>query len=281
MAKVSMRDMLEAGVHFGHQTRFWNPQMAPYIFGERNKIHIINLEKTYPMFHDAANYVGKLAARKGKILFVGTKRAAQTIIQEEATRSGMPYINHRWLGGTLTNFSTIKNSVKRLKDLELQETDGTIEKLTKKEALMMSRERQKLDRALAGIKDMNVLPDALFVIDVGFEKIAIKEANKLGIPVIAVVDTNHSAKGVDYVIPGNDDAVRAIRLYAAAMADAVLDSKGLDIQLADAEKSTDEFIEVAENSDATEAEAAPATEASPEAEAAPVVEPEPAADAKA
>ena len=250
MAKVSMREMLEAGVHFGHQTRFWNPKMAPYIFGERNKIHIINLEKTYPMFHDAVNFVGKLASRKGKIMFVGTKRSAQTIVQEEASRAGMPYINHRWLGGTLTNFSTIKNSVKRLKDLEVQQADGTFEKLTKKEALMLAREREKLDRGLAGIKDMNVLPDALFVIDVGFEKIAIKEANKLGIPVIGVVDTNNSANGVDYVIPGNDDAIRAIKLYARAMADAILDTKNLDVQLSAAGENADDYVEVSGRAEA-------------------------------
>jgi small subunit ribosomal protein S2 len=248
MATVSMREMLEAGVHFGHQTRFWNPKMAPYIFGERNKIHIINLEKTYPLFNDAVNFAGKMASRKGKVLFVGTKRAAQNIVRDEATRAGMPYVNHRWLGGMLTNFSTIKQSVKRLKELEAQESDGSFEKLTKKEALMMRREREKLDRALAGIKDMNVLPDALFVIDVGHEKIAIQEANKLGIPVIGIVDTNNSWKGVDYMIPGNDDAIRAIQLYARSMANAILDARTVDMQIAAAESSSDDFIEVAEQS---------------------------------
>lgn len=221
MPKVTMRQMLEAGVHFGHQTRYWNPKMAPYIFGERNKIHIINLEQTLPMFNDAMNFIGKLAAKGGKVLFVGTKRSAREAIQEAAISCKMPYVNHRWLGGMLTNFKTVKQSIRRLKDLEKMEEDGTIHRLTKKEALMLAREREKLERSLGGIKEMRGLPDALFVIDVGYEKIAVQEANKLGIPVIGIVDTNNSLEGVSYVIPGNDDAIRAIQLYVAAAADAV------------------------------------------------------------
>ncbi|GGC85358.1 30S ribosomal protein S2 [Halopseudomonas salina] len=225
MTQVSMRDMLKAGAHFGHQTRYWNPKMGKYIFGARNKIHIINLEKTMPMFHDALTFVEKLASGKNKVLFVGTKRAASKIIAEEATRAGMPYVDHRWLGGMLTNYKTIRASIKRLRDLEIQAEDGTFTKLTKKEALMRTRDLEKLDRSLGGIKDMGGLPDAMFVIDVEHERIAITEANKLGIPVIGIVDTNSSPDGVDYVIPGNDDAIRAIKLYAAAMADAVLSGK--------------------------------------------------------
>jgi len=224
MAAITMRDMLEAGVHFGHQARFWNPKMAPFIFGERDKIHIINLEKTLPRFNDAVNFVSKLASQKGVILFVGTKRAARTIVKDEAERCGMPYVNHRWLGGMLTNFQTVKQSIKRLKELETMATDGSFAKLNKKEALMLTREMEKLDRSLGGIKDMNRLPSAMFVVDVGHEKIAVREAVKLGIPVIGVVDTNNSPEGVDYVIPGNDDAMRAIRLYISNVADVVNDA---------------------------------------------------------
>lgn len=245
MTQVSMRDMLKAGAHFGHQTRYWNPKMGKYIFGARNKIHIINLEKTMPMFHDALSFVEKLSSGKNKVLFVGTKRAASKIIAEEASRAGMPYVDHRWLGGMLTNYKTIRASIKRLRDLEIQADDGTFTKLTKKEALMRTRDLEKLDRSLGGIKDMGGLPDAMFVIDVEHERIAITEANKLGIPVIGIVDTNSSPDGVDYVIPGNDDAIRAIKLYAAAMADAVLSGKNNG-------GAGDEFVE----------EAAPATEAS-------------------
>jgi small subunit ribosomal protein S2 len=222
MSYVNMRDMLKAGVHFGHQTRYWNPKMGKYIFGARNKIHIINLEKTLPMFNEALSFVEKLASGKNKIMFVGTKRAAGKIIREEALRCGSPFVDHRWLGGMLTNYKTIRASIKRLRDLEVQSQDGTFTKLTKKEALMRSRDLIKLDRSLGGIKDMGGLPDALFVIDVDHERIAITEANKLGIPVIGIVDTNSSPEGVDYIIPGNDDAIRAIQLYMVAMADAVI-----------------------------------------------------------
>jgi len=226
MATTTMRQMLEAGVHFGHQTRYWNPKMAQYIFGDRNKIHIINLEKTLPLFNDAMNFVGSLAARKGTILFVGTKRAARDAIREEAARCGMPYVDTRWLGGMLTNFKTIKQSIKRLKELEAMQADGSIERFNKKEGLMLRREMEKLDRSLGGIKNMPNLPDAMFVVDVGHEKIAITEASKLGIPVVGVVDTNNNPDGVDYVIPGNDDAIRAVQLYVQAAAQAVLDGRG-------------------------------------------------------
>ena len=225
MSQVNMRDMLKAGCHFGHQTRYWNPKMGKYIFGARNKIHIINLEKTLPMFNEALAFVEKLAAGKNKILFVGTKRSAGKIVREEATRAGMPFVDHRWLGGMLTNYKTIRASIKRLRELETQAQDGTFEKLTKKEALMRSRDLEKLERSLGGIKEMGGLPDALFVIDVDHERIAITEANKLGIPVIGVVDTNSSPEGVDYIIPGNDDAIRAVQLYLGSMADAVLSGK--------------------------------------------------------
>ncbi len=221
MAKVTMRQMLEAGVHFGHQTRYWNPKMAPYIFGDRNKIHIINLEKTLPMFNDALNFAGKLAAKGGKVLFVGTKRAAQKAVREEALRCKMPFVDQRWLGGMLTNFKTIKQSIRRLHDIEKMQADGTINRGGKKEALMLTRELEKLEKGLGGIKDMRSLPDALFIIDVGHENIAVKEAKTLGIPVIGIVDTNNSADNIDYVIPGNDDAIRAIQLYTSAMADTV------------------------------------------------------------
>ncbi len=225
MSDVSMRQMLEAGVHFGHQTRYWNPKMAAYIFGQRNKIHIVNLEKTLPLYQEAMNYMGSLAANGGKVLFVGTKRAARDVISEEAVRSGMPYVNHRWLGGMLTNFKTIKHSIKRLKELEAMFEDGSIERFNKKEALGLSREREKLERSIGGIKNMESLPDAMFVVDVGHEKNAVTEANKLGIPVVGVVDTNNDPSSVDYVIPGNDDAIRAVRLYIAGAANAVLDGR--------------------------------------------------------
>ncbi len=238
MANVSMRDMLEAGVHFGHQTRYWNPKMGPYIFGARNKIHIVNLEKTVPLFNDAMNFVGRLAANGGRVLFVGTKRSARQAVQEAAARCGMPYVNHRWLGGMLTNFKTVRQSIKRLKDLEQMSVDGSFERLSKKEVILLNREMEKLERSLGGIKDMPALPDALFVIDVGHEKIAIQEANKLGIPVVGVVDTNNSPDGVAYVIPGNDDAIRAVSLYASAAADAVQTARGLDTARGE------EFVEV-------------------------------------
>ncbi|MCH8504532.1 MAG: 30S ribosomal protein S2 [Ectothiorhodospiraceae bacterium] len=247
MANVSMREMLEAGVHFGHQTRYWNPKMSPFIFGERNKIHIINLEKSLPLYQDALNYVGKLIADGGRILFVGTKRAAREAVREEADRCGMPYVDHRWLGGMLTNFRTVKQSIRRLKDLEAQSQDGTFQKLAKKEALMLTRELEKLNRSLGGIKDMERLPDALFVIDVGFEKIAVQEARKLGIPVVGVVDTNNDMRGVDYVIPGNDDAIRAIRLYLRGAADAVLDARASSVRPG---SEKDDFVEVREDASA-------------------------------
>lgn len=233
MSTVTMRQMLEAGVHFGHQTRYWNPKMSPFIFGHRNKIHIVNLEKTLPLYKDAMNFVGKLASNGGKILFVGTKRSARETIREEAERCNMPYVNHRWLGGMLTNFKTIKQSIKRLKDLEAMAEDGSMDtRFNKKEALGLRREMEKLSRSLGGIKDMNGLPDALFVIDVGHEKIAIAEANKLGIPVIGVVDTNNEPDGVDYVIPGNDDAIRAIQLYVMGASAAVLEGRATAAQVA-------------------------------------------------
>ncbi|NOX27977.1 MAG: 30S ribosomal protein S2 [Gammaproteobacteria bacterium] len=242
MPNVSMREMLEAGVHFGHQTRYWNPQMAPYIFGARNKIHIINLEKTLPLFNDALNFIGSLAARKGKILFVGTKRAASEIIAQEAERCGCPYVDRRWLGGMLTNFKTIKQSVRRLKELDAMEEDGRMNRFNKKEALGLSRERAKLQAGLAGIKNMVGLPDAMFVVDVGYEKNAVAEAVKLGIPVIGIVDTNNKMDGIDYVIPGNDDAIRAVQLYVASAADAVLEGR---LSLAQTQGgSGDEFVEV-------------------------------------
>ncbi len=243
MSNVTMRDMLEAGVHFGHQTRYWNPKMGPYLFGQRNKIHIINLEKTLPLYQDAVNFIGKLAAKKGKILFVGTKRAAQGIIREEAERCGMPYINRRWLGGTLTNFKTVKQSINRMKELETIREEGKHEHLNKKEQLQQQRELEKLERSLSGIKDMPGIPDALFIIDVGFEYIAVNEAKKLGIPVIAVVDSNNSPDNVDYVIPGNDDAIRSIRLYAQGVADAILDAKATTMHIGD-EGSSEDFVEL-------------------------------------
>ena len=243
---VTMRQMLEAGVHFGHQTRFWNPRMAPYIFGHRNKIHIVNLEKTMGKYNEAMNYVRKLAANRGTILLVGTKRQAREIVSEEARRAGMPFVDERWLGGMLTNFKTVKQSIKRLKEMEAMVEDGSIERLSKKEALMATREMDKLKKSIGGIKDMGGLPDALFVIDVGYHKIAITEAQKLGIPVVAVVDTNHSPDGIDYVIPGNDDSSRAIRLYARGVADAVLEGRSQALQDVVAAGS-DEFVEVEED----------------------------------
>jgi small subunit ribosomal protein S2 len=245
---VTMRQMLEAGVHFGHQTRFWNPKMAQYIFGHRNKIHIVNLEKTLSKYNEAISFVKKLTANRGTVLFVGTKRQAREIVAEEAARAGMPYVDERWLGGMLTNFKTVKGSIKRLKDMEQIFEDGSVERLSKKEALLSKRELEKLTKSLGGIKDMNGLPDAIFVIDVGYHKIAITEAKKLGIPVIGVVDTNHSPEGVDYVIPGNDDSSRAIRLYAQGVADAVLEGKNNLVQDLVAAVS-DEFVEVQEGAE--------------------------------
>ncbi len=241
MTSVSMRQMLEAGVHFGHQTRFWNPKMAPFIFGERNKIHIINLEKTQPMFAEAVGFIRHVVADGGKLLFVGTKRSARDAVQREAVRAGMPYVNQRWLGGMLTNFKTIRQSIKRLHELAELDASGALERRGKKEAQVLRREMDKLVRSLGGIKDMGALPDALFVVDVGHEIIAIQEAKKLGIPVVAVVDTNCSPDGIDYVIPGNDDAMRAIGLYAAAVADAVLEGRASGPEVPAGE---DEFVEL-------------------------------------
>lgn len=220
-----MREMLEAGVHFGHQTRFWNPKMGQYIFGQRNKIHIINLEKTVAKYLEALDFVRQTAARGGEILFVGTKRSAREIIAAEATRAGMPYVDNRWLGGMMTNFKTVKSSIKRLKDMEAAQTDGSLERMSKKDALMFTRELEKLNKSIGGIKDMNKLPAALFVVDVGYHKIAIQEARTLGIPVVAVVDTNHSPDGIDFVIPGNDDSAKAIELYAAGVANAIIEGR--------------------------------------------------------
>lgn len=254
MANVSMRQMLEAGVHFGHQTRYWNPKMAPYIFGARNKIHIVNLEKTLPMFNDAMNFVGKLASKGGRILFVGTKRAAREATAEAALRCEMPYVNHRWLGGMLTNFKTVRQSIKRLKDLETMSQDGTFERLAKKEVIVLKREMGKLERSLGGIKDMPTLPDALYVVDVGHEKIAVQEARKLGIPVVGVVDTNNSPEGVDYIVPGNDDAIRAIQLYVDCAAVAILEGRASGAGMGSDEE---EFVEVQEAAPPEEREATP------------------------
>lgn len=253
MTTVSMRDMLQAGVHFGHQTRYWNPKMNAFIFGARNKIHIINLEQTVPAFNQALDVFSKLAANGNKVLLVGTKRAAQKPIKEQAERAGMPYVSHRWLGGMLTNYKTIRASIKRYRELEAQSKDGTFEKLTKKEALMRTRMMEKLEKSIGGIKDMGGLPDALFVIDVDHERIAVQEANKLGIPVIGIVDTNSDPDGIDYIVPGNDDAIRAIKLYTAAVADAILAGKSQSNSLS----SKDEFVEVTEE---------PVEEAAPEVE---------------
>jgi small subunit ribosomal protein S2 len=243
----SMREMLEAGVHFGHQTRFWNPKMAPFIFGHRNKIHIINLEKTVPLFEEAAKFAKQLAARRGTVLFVGTKRQAREIVAAEAQRAGMPFVDQRWLGGMLTNFKTVKGSLKKLKDMQAQAEAG-LESMSKKEGLLFQRELAKLEKEIGGIQDMAALPDALFVIDVGFHKIAVAEAQKLGIPVIGVVDTNHNPDGIDYVVPGNDDSAKAVALYARVMADAVLDGKANAInEVVEAVQSSDEFVEVEES----------------------------------
>ncbi|MBX3606317.1 MAG: 30S ribosomal protein S2 [Piscinibacter sp.] len=245
---ISMREMLEAGVHFGHQTRFWNPKMAPYIYGHRNKIHIINLEKTQPLFNEAMKFIRQLAAKRGTILMVGTKRQAREVINQEAHRCGMPFVDQRWLGGMLTNFKTVKGSLKKLKDMQAQVESGA-EIRIKKEALMFQRELAKLEKDIGGIQDMNALPDALFVIDVGYHKIAVSEAKKLGIPVIGVVDSNHSPEGIDYVIPGNDDSSKAVALYARAVADAVLEGKAnatSDV-VAAAGGDGDEFVEVEES----------------------------------
>jgi small subunit ribosomal protein S2 len=258
-----MRQMLEAGVHFGHQTRYWSPKMRPFIFGERNKIHIINLEQTLPMFNDAMNYIGNIVGNGGNVMFVGTKRSASTLVKEAAERAGAPYVNHRWLGGMLTNFKTVKNSIRRLKELDTQLVEGTAARLNKKESLTLDRERIKLERSLGGIKNMPGIPDALFVIDVKSEYIAVSEANKLGIPVIAVVDTNCVPDGIDYVIPGNDDAIRAISLYVEAAADTIINARAAaQIKPAASKDQTSEYVEVVEEVAA----------AAPEAEAAPVVE---------
>ena len=240
----TMRQMLEAGVHFGHQTRFWNPKMAPYIFGHRNKIHIINLEKTLVMYQDAMKYMRQLASNRGTVLFVGTKRQARELVAQEARRAGMPYVDERWLGGMLTNFKTVKTSIKRLRDMEAIIAEGGVERLSKKEALLFSRELEKLNKSIGGIKDMNGLPDALFVIDVGYHKIAITEAVKLGIPVVAVVDTNHSPAGIDYIIPGNDDSGKAIALYAQGAADAILAGRAAALDEVVKGVSGEEFVEV-------------------------------------
>ncbi|HSC48067.1 MAG TPA: 30S ribosomal protein S2 [Gammaproteobacteria bacterium] len=241
---MSMRQMLEAGVHFGHQTRFWNPKMAPFIFGERSRIHIVNLEKTLPLYNEAAEFVKRLVADGGSVLFVGTKRAARESIGEEARRCGAPYVNQRWLGGTLTNYKTVRQSIRRMKELEAQSEDGTFDRLSKKEVIRLRREMEKLEKSLGGIKEMNGLPDALFVIDVGHEKIAVSEARKLNIPIVGVVDTNNSPDGIDYVIPGNDDAIRAVQLYTQGLADAVLAGREAMPQLGGDE---DEFVELDES----------------------------------
>ena len=245
---ISMREMLEAGVHFGHQTRFWNPKMAPYIFGHRNKIHIVNLEKTLPMFQDAAKFVRQLVANRGTILMVGTKRQSRDIVVAEAIRAGVPYVSQRWLGGMLTNFKTVKTSIKRLKEMQAQQEAG-LDHLSKKEQLTFTREMEKLEKDIGGIQDMTALPDAIFVIDVGFHKIAVAEAQKLGIPLVGVVDTNHSPEGIDYVIPGNDDSAKAVELYARGIADAILEGRANavnDLVKTVSADSADEFVEVSE-----------------------------------
>ncbi len=275
MAKVTMRQMLEAGVHFGHQTRYWCPKMAPYIFGAKSKIHIINLEKTMPLFHETMDYIKDVAANKGSIMFVGTKKAAQKTIAEEADRCGMPYVNHRWLGGMLTNFKTIRQSIRRLKELESMQEDGSIQRFNKKEALGYQRELNKLERSLGGIKDMPALPSALFVIDVGVENIAVNEAIKLGIPVIGVVDTNNNPDCVDYMIPGNDDSIRAIQLYVQSAAAAVLEGKAEQLSLGGV--SDDDFVEMTDETETKEAEQPVTEKASatePKKTSKPAVEPE-------
>ena len=266
MADVSMRQMLEAGVHFGHQTRFWSPKMGPYIFGARNKIHIINLEKSLPLYRDAMNFIGSVASARGKVLFVGTKRQAGKVIREEAKRCNSPYVDHRWRGGMLTNFKTVKNSIARLVELDEMTASDATRGLTKKEALMLERERVKLDRSLSGIRDMKGLPDALFVIDVDHEKIAVSEARKLGIPVVGVCDTNSSPDGIDYPIPGNDDAIRAIKLYLGGAADAILEARGASTPAI--EGDADDYVEVSaeENVNTTAesiADAVPKTDSVP------------------
>ena len=246
---ISMREMLEAGVHFGHQTRFWNPKMAPFIFGHRNKIHIVNLEKTLPMFEEAAKFVKQLSANRGTILMVGTKRTSRDIVAQEARRAGVPFVDQRWLGGMLTNFKTVKTSIKRLKDMQAQKEAG-LDSMSKKEQLMFAREMEKLEKDIGGIQDMTALPDAIFIIDVGFHKIAVSEAQKLGIPLIGVVDSNHSPVGIDYVIPGNDDSARAVALYARGIADAILEGRANavnDVVKAVAAEGGDEFVEVKED----------------------------------
>ena len=273
MSNVTMREMLEAGVHFGHQTRFWNPKMAPFIFGERNKIHIINLEQTMPMCRDAVNYLGKVASQKGKIMFVGTKRAASDSVREEAMRCGMPFVNHRWLGGMLTNFRTVRASIKRLKELEEMASGSKYEKISKKEILQLSREQEKLEKTLGGIKEMNGLPDVLFVIDVGYEKIAVQEAAKLGIPVVGIVDTNNSPDNIEYIVPGNDDSMRAIKLYTRMVADAIIDGKQSivsasgDAELIEVEDDASEVVKPAVKISSKKATAAAPAEPAADAEA--------------
>jgi small subunit ribosomal protein S2 len=278
MAKVTMRQMLEAGVHFGHQTRFWNPKMAEYIFGDRNKIHIINLEKTLPMFNDALNAISKIAAANGKILFVGTKRAARGAIAEEAARCGMPFVNHRWLGGMLTNFNTVRQSIRRLKELESMSTDGSFDKMIKKEALTKTREMEKLDKTLGGIKDMGGLPDAVFVIDTGNESIAVHEAKVLGIPTIGVVDTNNSPDDVDYIVPGNDDAIRSIKLYIEAVADSIIEGKAASLNIGAAE--AEEEVAAAASKPAPKKKAAAKKKAAPKAKVEAKAKAEPKAKAE-
>jgi small subunit ribosomal protein S2 len=275
MSKVSMRDMLQAGVHFGHQTRFWNPKMSQYIFGSRNKVHVINLENTVPAFNEALDVLRAEAAKGNQVLFVGTKRAAHKIIKEQAERCGMPYVSHRWLGGMLTNYKTIRASIRRYRELETQQNDGTFDKLTKKEVLMRTRMKDKLENSIGGIKDMNGLPDILFVVDVDHERIAINEANKLGIRVVGIVDTNSDPDGVDHIIPGNDDSIRAIKLYAASVADTILEGKAAAASIT----SKDEFVEVDEKqADQIEAKAEAVAEVVAEEPAAEVVAEEPAAE---
>lgn len=253
MTAVNMRQMLEAGVHFGHQTRYWCPKMAPYIFGARNSIHIINLEKTLPLFNDSMNYLGQMSANRGTVLFVGTKKSARKAVAEEAKRCGMPYVNHRWLGGMLTNFKTIKQSINRLKELEAMKADGTLyQRFNKKEALGMEREMEKLERSLGGIKDMKGIPDVLFVLDVGYEKNAVSEAKKLGIPVVGIVDSNNSPEHIDYIIPGNDDSIRAVSLYCQSAAAAIIDAKMAGLGLSAAAKDKDDFVEETSAAEAAE-----------------------------
>jgi len=263
MSTISMRQMLEAGVHFGHQTRFWNPKMSPYIFGERNKIHIINLEKTLPLYGKAQHFARKLATDGGSVLFVGTKRSARDTVQREAERCGMPFVSYRWLGGMLTNYKTVKQSIKRLFELEQMSEDGTFESLTKKEVLGLKREMEKLERSLGGIKNMGSLPDALFIVDIEHERIAVLEAIKLGIPIVAIVDTNCSPEGIDYVIPGNDDAMRAIQLYAGGIADAILEGKA---SVPEVPAGEDDFVEVDEQAPAPPRKPKPAAAKAQKAE---------------